>query len=962
MIGGSRFENMRDFRRDTLKRKIAIGAALVAFAAVPVPGAVPDSDPTTEPNGGASRIWAAMERLADDTGGALKTTANPATGVPRLLRIPAGAIQLEGGSPKAKATTFFGRYGVALGIEDPARELEETDERVDILGMTHLSYQQVYRGVPVFAAVLRAHFDPHGEIVTINGTFIPNINVDPTPTLSDREAAVIARGVVAKENDLDPSELKTAPATLYVYRAGLARGVPGVDILVWEIKVTAGREVRELAYVDAHNGAVVDRIEGIHDLTRVISQYELDNVIWSEGDRLPFRGLGIPVKDDEVNSLIDFSGQTFDLFANLSGGAYLSYDGSDAPMHSIYERRDHLCPSPNAAWDGTATNFCFAMVADDVVSHEWTHAYTQFTHGLIYAYQPGALNESYSDIFGELVDLLNDDGLDEPGPARTEGACSTFGGEITSPHVTVHSPESLAGTFWASGGFNPDPPWNVRGEIELVDDGVGNTSDACEPLVGFTPGRIALMESGSCLHVLKLAAAADAGAAAVIMVTDKDRGSGVVASSWPDYYLTAVSISKSNGEAFKAALADGIELTIAQDIPTDVSVRWLMGEDTHPTGAIRDMWNPPCFNDAAGISGSGFYCSSTRDSGGVHSRSGGPNHAFALLVDGGTFNRRTVAAIGATRAAHIYWRAMSVYQVPTTDFADHADLLELSCADLIGAVLTDLMTGEPSPKTISSGDCEQVAEAMAAVNMRGAEEECSNTVLASEEPPVWVGQVVFSESFDRDPGASWRRSNQGVYREYDRRDWVWTDQLPEGGQGGAIFATDIPGIGDCEPGSDDQSGVMHLDSPSIDLPESAEQLVLFFDHYVAIEPVRDGGNLKISVNGGPFQEIGMGAFLFNPYNATIDTEPGSATNTNPLTGEKAFSGLDEGKVVGSWGQTQIALDELAQPGDTIQLRFDLGTDGCTHWDGRFADGWYVKNLKIVETADPTRHPSGRTRP
>ena len=31
------------------------------------------------------------------------------------------------------------------------------------------------------------------------------------------------------------------------------------------------------------------------------------------------------------------------------------------------------------------------------------------------------------------------------------------------------------------------------------------------------------------------------------------------------------------------------------------------------------------------------------------------------------------------KAAHLYWRAQSVYQVPTTDFADHADALEQSC-------------------------------------------------------------------------------------------------------------------------------------------------------------------------------------------------------------------------------------------------------------------------------------------
>ena len=62
---------------------------------------------------------------------------------------------------------------------------------------------------------------------------------------------------------------------------------------------------------------------------------------------------------------------------------------------------------PNAYWNGTSTNYCPIFDADDVVSHEWGHAYTEYTHGLIYAYQSGALNESYSDIFGETMDLLN---------------------------------------------------------------------------------------------------------------------------------------------------------------------------------------------------------------------------------------------------------------------------------------------------------------------------------------------------------------------------------------------------------------------------------------------------------------------------------------------------------------------------------------------------------------------------
>ena len=59
-----------------------------------------------------------------------------------------------------------------------------------------------------------------------------------------------------------------------------------------------------------------------------------------------------------------------------------------------------------------------APSADDVVVHEWTHAYTQETSGLIYSYQSGALNESYSDVFGETVDQINNREADRR-PRRT---------------------------------------------------------------------------------------------------------------------------------------------------------------------------------------------------------------------------------------------------------------------------------------------------------------------------------------------------------------------------------------------------------------------------------------------------------------------------------------------------------------------------------------------------------------
>ena len=57
-----------------------------------------------------------------------------------------------------------------------------------------------------------------------------------------------------------------------------------------------------------------------------------------------------------------------------------------------------------------------------------------------------------------------------------------------------------------------------------------------------------------------------------------------------------------------------------------------MGEDASAFGgAIRDMWNPTCDGDPGTVSDTEYRCG-TGDSGGVHSNSGVPNHAYALLV------------------------------------------------------------------------------------------------------------------------------------------------------------------------------------------------------------------------------------------------------------------------------------------------------------------------------------------
>jgi Zn-dependent metalloprotease len=52
--------------------------------------------------------------------------------------------------------------------------------------------------------------------------------------------------------------------------------------------------------------------------------------------------------------------------------------------------------------DGDGQIFLDFTTSNDVIGHELTHGVTQFTAGLSYTNQPGALNESVSDVFGSM--------------------------------------------------------------------------------------------------------------------------------------------------------------------------------------------------------------------------------------------------------------------------------------------------------------------------------------------------------------------------------------------------------------------------------------------------------------------------------------------------------------------------------------------------------------------------------
>lgn len=749
--------------------------------------------------------FAGDQTLRLESYGATVTTQR-STGVANFVRFPANSPLSVHSRSQAPSDAFLAEYGSVFGIQDPALELQQVDAVEDQHGFTRSSYTQVYKGLSVFGGILHVHSNSAGDITAANGIFVPKIDVDTTASVTSNSAETVAinatlnahgtiktniAGTPLKtKTHLKANHLSVAKSELIIYRTGLVQGIDGENRLAYAIEVT-GPNIREFLFIDAQKGTVLDQWAGIHDvLDRRIYETDTSNLVWSEGD--PFPGSLTQWQQSEVISAED----TYYLFFNAFG--YDSYDNAGITMETVNNSSAVACP--NATWNGSTTNYCDGTATDDVVGHEWAHAYTEYTNGLIYAWQPGALNEAYSDIWGETVDILN--------------------------------------TY------------------------------------GFTPG-------------------------------DND---------------------------------DSILRTSCTN-----SIRWRLGEDaTAFGGAIRDMWDPTCEGDPGKVSDTQYECTSF-DIGGVHINSGIPNHSYALLVDGGTYNGQTVGAIGMTKAAHIYWRTQATYLTPTSNFAEFASSLQQSCTDLIGINLEGVTTNATpiglSGEIITAADCTQVNNALLATEMAMEPAQCDFQPLFDPNVPALTCSAGTRsndhfENFEAGIGGYTVGNIPSNPTTWDARDWTIQGSLPSGRAGQAAFGPD-PVVGNC--GADLDNGIIYMDSPIITIPAGNIDPYLEFDHWVSMEAGWDGGNLEVSINGGAYTSVPASAFTFNPYNTTLNT-----ANNNPLAGQSAYSGGDEGALSSNWGTSHVDLSAIgANGGKTVQFRWQLGTDGCNGWVG-----WYVDDITV----------------
>ena len=888
-------------------------------------------------------------------------------------------------SALAKADRYIDQFAPAFGAS--AAQLDRGDVFADRYGWS-ISYRQAYQGIPVFAGELLAHVDKQGQLTSVNGFVAPDISLSTSPRISESEAADRAlRMVKARpsgyEDGLPNSAtqgLEARSTDLMVYRMGSTRGITGANKLAWVIEVWNQSTIREKVILDAQTGKYLNRWSMMgHALDRELyeeSAAEAD-LVWKEGDPFPAE-----LDEDQQNEVLG-AAETYWMFMNTFG--YDSWDGEGGKMRTV--NNDPTINCPNANWNGVTTNYCSGVTGDDTVAHEWGHAYTESTSGLIYQWQSGAMNEAYSDIWGETVDMLNTrhneggETEDENKVLRTPGQCSDF----TRSGITmaITAPAEVAGPCTAApASFGPvfgQAP--VTADVVVATDEGDVTTDGCTAYTNAedVAGNWAYVDRGLCTFQQKADVAEAAGAEGIVVGDNVVDREPISMSGIADIY--GVMVTLEDGARFKAA-GEPVSIEIAAvAAETDESYRWLSAE-TDPAfgGAIRDMWNPNCYGHPGRVSDAEYHCA-VDDNGGVHSNSGVVNRTFAILVDG--YAPSNVAAIGLDKAANLFWHTQTNHLTEISDFENLADGLEASCQTLTGADINEITLGNPTKPDGSDGeavpakapaitpaDCAAVTAAIAETELRVPPEQCNFQPML-EQGKVDCGEgfetsTTWSEDFE-DGLAGWTQDHEfGDYGGVGFPDlggavhhpWVTTEELPPNtplpGSAGTHPPSTVaygadPTTGSCAGDAEDESSRDGLISPSIEVPDGFRPR-LSFDHHMASEATYDGGNVRVKINDGEFVEVPADAWIFNAPAGHLAT--GEEGNSNPLAGQTAFTGTDGGEPTGSWGTSVISIDRLgAQAGDDVQFRFDFGRDGCNG-----VNGWYLDDLRVSICEEPEPDP------
>jgi Zn-dependent metalloprotease len=369
------------------------------------------------------------------------------------------------------ATTFIREMKTLYGIVNPEQELVVKTSELDDLGHYHIRFGQVANGVPIHGTEAVVHLDGSGD-ARITGRLKPSPVVNAAaPSLAAEGAADVALAhlsahttVVTLNADQKRWLGYEAPESELLYYPTPDAATP--YSLAWYLTVRPNFMERHVVVVDAHSGEILKEFDhtcavgpvtasgqDLNGVSRTVNTFQAPTnqyylidatkpMYTGNNTTLPDLGKGIILTADMNNTTTQNpqftyivsnnnawnaksisahynAGVAHDYFRNAHNHNSINNNGGDI-ISFINVADDDGQGLDNAYWNGSAMFYgngrqAFFPLAGslDVAGHEMAHGVIQATGNMEYQDEPGALNESFADIFGVMIDrddwLLGDD-------------------------------------------------------------------------------------------------------------------------------------------------------------------------------------------------------------------------------------------------------------------------------------------------------------------------------------------------------------------------------------------------------------------------------------------------------------------------------------------------------------------------------------------------------------------------
>lgn len=391
--------------------------------------------------------------------------------------------------------TLFIKYKSAFDLSKDDNMIVKKTEK-DEIGFTHFRYDQKYKNYRVVYGEYIVHQQPDGILKSANGRLITGINASANATVNEKQALSIAlqfmnaskylwqnqeleKSLKLQENNQQATYFPQGELVFAPSKNDQSFN-PADYRLAWSFKI----------YTDDPN--VLAKQVYIDALTSKIL-YAIDIAMNCSG------GSGTSAFNGNVNFNTELSGSSYrshnncqatDIYVyNCNGGAasntyYTDGDNSWTQQSAVQAQWGakmvydyYFNQHSRQSWDGLAgdmiaynnaysgeNNACWGCTGnstifyagntssalddwntDDILGHEFTHGVTQDESGLVYSNESGALNESFSDIFGEMVESWAE-GINDYLVGADRGAIRSF----ISPN-DYGDPDTYKGTNWYTG-------------------------------------------------------------------------------------------------------------------------------------------------------------------------------------------------------------------------------------------------------------------------------------------------------------------------------------------------------------------------------------------------------------------------------------------------------------------------------------------------------------------------------